>query len=98
MDLHEPYVDSVAQEMGRALQYFFTSTAHHQVDRVLLAGGTATLAGLAARVQEVTGIDCMVVNPFESMHLGSGVSPDRLAREAPSYLVACGLAMRRFHP
>ena len=97
-DLHEPYVDSVAQEMGRALQYFFTSTAHHQVDHVLLAGGTATLAGLADRVQEVTGIDCLVVNPFDSMHLGSGVSPDRLAREAPSYLVACGLAMRRFHP
>ena len=96
--LREPYVDSVAQEMGRALQYFFTSTAHHRVDHVLLAGGTATLAGLAERVQEVTGIDCMVVNPFDSMHLGSGVSPDRLAREAPAYLVACGLAMRRFHP
>ena len=98
LDLHEPYVDSVAQEMGRALQYFFTSTAPHQVDHVLLAGGTAILAGLADRVREVTGIDCMVVNPFDSMHMGSGVSPDRLAREAPSYLVACGLAMRRFHP
>jgi type IV pilus assembly protein PilM len=98
LDLHEPYVDSVAQEMGRALQYFFTSTAPHQVDHVVLAGGTAILAGLADRVREVTGIDCMVVNPFDSMHMGSGVSPDRLAREAPSYLVACGLAMRRFHP
>jgi type IV pilus assembly protein PilM len=98
MDLHEPYVDSVAQEIGRALQYFFTSTAHHQVDHVLLAGGAATLAGLAVRVQEVTGIDCMVVNPFDSMHLGSGVSPDLLVRDAPAYLVACGLAMRRFHP
>jgi type IV pilus assembly protein PilM len=98
MDLHEPYVDSVAQEIGRALQYFFTSTAHHQVDHVLLAGGAATLAGLAVRVQEVTGIDCMVVNPFDSMHMGSGVSPDLLVRDAPAYLVACGLAMRRFHP
>jgi len=32
------------------------------------------------------------------MHLGSGVSPDLLVRDAPAYLVACGLAMRRFHP
>ena len=97
-DLLEPYVDSMAQEMGRALQYFFTGTAHHQVDHVLLAGGAAVLAGLSERLREVTGFDCIVVNPFDAMHLGSGVSPDRLAREAPAYLVACGLAMRRFHP
>ena len=96
-DLLEPYVDSVAQEIGRGLQYFFTSTAHHRVDHVLLAGGTAMLAGLAVRVREVTGIDCMVVNPFDAMRLGSAVNPERLAREAPAYLVACGLAMRRFY-
>jgi type IV pilus assembly protein PilM len=98
IDLHEPYVDSLAQEISRALQYFFTSTAYHHVDHVLLAGGTATLAGLANRVQEVTGFDCMVVNPFDAMQLGSGVSPASLMRDAPAYLVACGLAMRRFHP
>lgn len=97
-DLHEPYADSVAQEIGRALQYFFTSTAHHKVDHVLLAGGAASLAGLAERVREVTGFDCMVVNPFDLMHSGNAVSPDRLAREAPAYLIACGLAMRRFFP
>jgi type IV pilus assembly protein PilM len=97
-DLHEPYADSVAQEIGRALQYFFTSTAHHKVDHVLLAGGAASLAGLADRVREVTGFDCMVVNPFDLMHLGNAVSPDRLVREAPAYLIACGLAMRRFFP
>jgi type IV pilus assembly protein PilM len=97
VDLHEPYVDSVAQEISRALQYFFTSTAHQKVDHVLLAGGAATLAGLGDRVREVTGFDAMVVNPFDLMHLGTGVSADSLAREAPAYLVACGLAMRRFH-
>ena len=96
--LLEPYADSVAQEIGRALQYFFTSTAHHKVDHVLLAGGAANLAGLADRVREVTGFDCMVVNPFDLMHLGNAVSPDRLIREAPAYLIACGLAMRRFFP
>jgi type IV pilus assembly protein PilM len=36
------------------------------------------------------------VNPFESMRLGSGVREAKLRREAPSYLTACGLAMRRF--
>ena len=95
-DLLEPFVDSLAQEIGRALQYFFTSTPHHKVDHVLLAGGTATLPGLAARVTELTGFESMVVNPFDLMQIGPGASKERLEQAAPSFLIACGLAMRRF--
>ena len=91
-----PFVDSLAHEIGRALQYFFTSTPHHKVHYVMLAGGTAAMPGLRERVKEVTGFASKVVNPFESMKLGSAVREAKLRREAPSYLTACGLAMRRF--
>jgi type IV pilus assembly protein PilM len=91
-----PFVDSLSQEIGRALQYFFTSTPHHKVHYVMLAGGTATLPGLKERVTDLTGFACMVVNPFENMAMGSAVREPKLRREAPSYLTACGLAMRRF--
>jgi len=91
-----PFVDSLSQEIGRALQYFFTSTPHHKVHYVMLAGGTATLPGLKERVTELTGFACMVVNPFENMTLGSAVREPKLRREAPAYLTAWGLAMRRF--
>ncbi len=91
-----PFVDSLSQEIGRALQYFFTSTPHHKVHYVMLGGGTATLPGLKDRVTDLTGFAAMVVNPFEGMQLGSAVRESRVRREAPSYLTACGLAMRRF--
>jgi len=91
-----PFVDGLSQEIGRALQYFFTSTPHHKVHYVMLAGGTATLPGLKERVTELTGFACMVVNPFDNMSLGSAVREPKLRREAPAYLTACGLAMRRF--
>jgi type IV pilus assembly protein PilM len=91
-----PFVDSLSQEIGRALQYFFTSTPHHKVHYVMLAGGTATLPNLKERVTDLTGFSSSVVNPFEHMQLGSSVREGRLRREAPSYLTACGLAMRRF--
>lgn len=94
--LLSPFVDSLSQEIGRALQYFFTSTPHHKVHYVMLAGGTAALPGLKDRVTELTGFASMVVNPFEGMKLGSAVRESKLRREAPSYLTACGLAMRRF--
>jgi len=91
-----PFVDSLSQEIGRALQYFFTSTPHHKVHYVMLAGGTATLPGLKDRVTDLTGFASMVVNPFDGMKLGSSVRESKLRREAPAYLTACGLAMRRF--
>lgn len=91
-----PFVDSLAQEIGRALQYFFTSTPHHKVHYVMLAGGTATLPGLKERVTELTGFASMVVNPFDGMQIGPAVRESKLRREAPAYLTACGLAMRRF--
>ena len=91
-----PFVDSLSQEIGRALQYFFTSTPHHKVHYVMLAGGTATLPGLKERVTDLTGFASNVVNPFEHMQLGGAVRESRVRREAPSYLTACGLAMRRF--
>ncbi|GAB1391385.1 MAG: hypothetical protein AMXMBFR78_25760 [Rubrivivax sp.] len=91
-----PFVDTLSQEIGRALQYFFTSTPHHKVHYVMLAGGTATLPGLKDRVTELTGFASMVVNPFDNMRLGSAVRESRVRREAASYLTACGLAMRRF--
>lgn len=91
-----PFVDSPAHEVGRALQYFFTSTPHHKVHQIMLAGGTASMPGLRERVKDVTGFPSRVVNPFENMKLGPAVRESRLRREAPAYLTACGLAMRRF--
>lgn len=91
-----PFVDSLSQEIGRALQYFFTSTPHHKVHYVMLAGGTATLPGLKDRVTDLTGFAAMVVNPFDGMKIGGSVRETKVRKEAPSYLTACGLAMRRF--
>ena len=64
-----PFVGSMAQEISRALQFFFTSTPHNRVDHILLAGGTAGIAGLTEEVRTQTSFACMVVNPFEGMEL-----------------------------
>jgi type IV pilus assembly protein PilM len=92
----QPFVESLAQEIERALKFFFTSTPHNRVDYVLLAGGTATVAGLTEAVTQHTSFPCQVVNPFDGMAMGRGVREKKMMREAPSYLTACGLAMRRF--
>ena len=91
-----PFVDSMVQEIGRALQFFFTSTPHNKVDYIMLAGGSAALPGLTAAVTHQTTFPCTLVDPFEGMEMGDGVRLKKMTREAPSYLTSCGLALRRF--
>jgi type IV pilus assembly protein PilM len=92
----KPFVESMAQEIARALQFFFTSTPHNRVDYVMLAGGSAALPGLTDAVTMQTSFPCNLANPFEGMQVGDGVREKKMRREAPSYLTSCGLAMRRF--
>lgn len=91
-----PFVDSMVQEVGRALQFFFTSTPHNKVDYIMLAGGSSALPGLTAAVTQHTTFACNLVDPFEGMEMGAGVRMKKMTREAPSYLTSCGLALRRF--
>lgn len=86
----------LTQEIARALQFFFNSTPHHRVDGVLLAGGGAALPGLVQAVARQTAFSCRLANPFEGMRLAASISPNALRDQAPAYLAACGLALRRF--
>lgn len=92
----KPFVESLAQEIGRALQFFFTSTPHNKVDYIFLAGGSASLPGLPEIVTRQTSFACNVVNPFEGMEMGSTVRENKMRHQVSSYLTSCGLAMRRF--
>ena len=92
----KPFVESMAQEIGRALQFFFTSTPHNKVDYVMLAGGSSALPGLTEAVTQQTSFACMCADPFEGMTIGSNIREKKMRREAASYLTSCGLALRRF--
>ena len=95
-ELRDPFIDSAAGEIARAIQFFFTSTPYTRVDQIFLAGGCAVMPGLCERVAEHTRLACVVMNPFQGMQMASSVREKQLTAEAPAYLVACGLAMRGF--
>jgi len=95
-ELLRPFMDALALEVSRALQFFFTSTQFNQVDHIVLAGGCAVIPGLADTVAGRTQVETLIANPFASMSLSSKIRPKNLAADAPALLVACGLALRRF--
>jgi type IV pilus assembly protein PilM len=95
-DLLAPFLENAALEVTRAIQFFFTSTPYTRIDQIYLAGGCALVPGLLDIIASRTKISSSVISPFKGMQLGPTVREQQLRNEAPAYLVACGLALRRF--
>src|SRR3989338_1017743 len=85
-----PYMENLSMEVQRALQFFFTSTQYHNVDHILLAGGSAVIPGLDEVVHTQTQVATSVANPFALMQTSNRVQLKRLMVDAPSLIVACG--------
>ena len=95
-DILSPFLESAALEITRAIQFFFTSTPYTRIDQLYLAGGCAALPGLLDLIAGRTRIPSSIVAPFEGMSYGPLVREQQLRQEGAAYLVACGLALRRF--
>ena len=93
-----PFMENLSMEVQRALQFFFTSTQFSSIDHILLAGGTAVISGLEEVVNTRTQVNTIVANPFSTMQTSPRIQLKKLLADAPSLIVACGLAMRRFDP
>ncbi len=93
-----PFMENLSMEVQRALQFFFTSTQYHSVEQILLAGGSAVIPGMDEVVHTRTQVPTVVANPFASMQASPRIQLKKLMVDAPSLIVACGLAMRRFDP
>lgn len=94
----EPFVDKMGLEIARALHFFFSSTPHNQVRQVVLSGGCAAIPAVDAAITRRTQVPTVIANPFVKMEVSSKIRAKNLAQDAPSLMVACGLALRRFDP
>jgi len=97
-ELLAPFMENLALEISRALQFFFTSTQYNQVDHIVLAGGCAVIPGVDEVVATRTQVSTLIANPFANMVLSDRVRAKNLLADASSLMVACGLALRRFDP
>lgn len=91
-----PFLEAVVQQAARSLQFFFSSSQFNEIDHILLAGGNANIPGLAKLLQQKLGYRVTVANPFLQMGFSPQIDFKKIENDAPSLMVACGLAMRSF--
>ena len=56
IEVLEPFKEAMVQQISRLLQFFFAGSEYSKVDQVVLAGGCASIAGVAEMVEEQLGV------------------------------------------
>ena len=91
----EPFKETTAQQVSRFLQFFYSAGgAIGDIDHLILGGGTASLPDLAELTESHIGVPTSIANPFIDMSSSSRVNKSNLEADAPSFLIAAGLAIR----
>lgn len=91
-----PFKEALAQQISRALQFFYSGTSFTRIDQILLAGGIASIRRLDQFLEGRLGLPVQIANPFGQMSLSPRVKAQELMREAPALMIALGLALRGF--
>ena len=91
------FVDKLTTDLSQALQAFNREGAYPPVTHVMLAGGSAELAGLVESLGARVHAPCVLLDPFVGMTPGAALCAGQIPHK-PAYLTACGLALRRFLP
>lgn len=85
----------IASEIARTVDYFKTSSANGELDRVLVCGGVAKTRGLIQLIGDRMQTPVEIADPFAEVDVtGSDVDPDMLAEWGSSAAVSVGLALR----
>jgi type IV pilus assembly protein PilM len=92
----EPFKQALAQQVGRSLQFFLSSSSHKGVDSLVLAGGCGAITAIDRYVEQSLGVPTIVANPFLNMPVSGRVKPQNLSNDASAMMTACGLALRSF--
>ena len=89
-----PFKEAVVQQVGRSLQFFYSSSSFNSVDHIFLAGGVAATDGLVPLVENRLATPTTMANPFANMAMSPRVNAVALSSDAPAMMVATGLALR----
>ncbi len=92
----QSFNNSLIQQISRALQFFFSATEFNNVDKIVLAGGTSSIAGLDELTEQQIGVPVQIANPIMGFNLASRIDEIAISEDSPALMTVIGLAMRTF--
>jgi type IV pilus assembly protein PilM len=90
----EPFKQSVAQQVSRFCQFFFSAGDYNSIDYIFITGGCANVFGLDTAIQNKLQIKTFVANPFDEMIISPSINKEEFQYETLRLMKCCGLALR----
>lgn len=94
-DVLPRFAEHMAQQIDRALQFFYSgSSTHDHIHQIVLVGGCALLPGIDQLVRQHLDTPVQIGNPLAGMQASGAARRNKVEAEAPALMVAAGLALR----
>ncbi len=85
----------LAGEIRRSFDFYYSTSQHDTIHRMVLSGGCALLPGLADYLSSALELPVEIADPFQYIHAEpKKFDAQYLASIAPQMTVAVGLALR----
>jgi len=89
--------DILTLEIQKTFDFFRATASGENIQRIMVAGGTARVPGLVDLLREEFAMPVEELNPFRRVLINPGKhSEDQIRELAPRLVVAVGLALRSF--
>lgn len=94
VEVLEPFKQTMAQQINRFCQYFFSSGDYNAVDYVFLTGGVSDIPGLDTIVQNKLQAKTLIANPFAEFEISSTINAELFKKDSSRFMICLGLALR----
>ncbi len=88
-------VTSWCTEIGRALDFFYSTYPGDQIRKIILSGGGAKIKKFRELLAAETSSEVEIIRPFEKFSTGSDFDLSYLEQIAPQAAICLGLAIRK---
>jgi type IV pilus assembly protein PilM len=91
----ETIIMNMTQELRLSMDYFATEK-NHEIDKLLLTGGTSLLEGLVESFEKNLELEVSLWNPLSALQMSPDVSKENMDKNALKLGVALGLALYHY--
>jgi type IV pilus assembly protein PilM len=95
-DILETFKTNMTQQVSRIVQSYYSSHNSDKLSHLLITGGGSSIANIIKPIYTKVGGHVSIVNPMASMSIASRINKAALIKDAPTLMIACGLALRSF--
>lgn len=90
------FADPICSEVERSIDYFRSTFGGEYIKKVLIAGGSSRIPGLAANLSQKLNVDTELINPLLKIGFNKrNIDTKKLESIKPVAAVAIGLGLRR---